>query len=112
MCSFNNNPFPEELQTIVNTYGAYRNRRQLIVSVNNYNAERRRRRAILRQAGREMATLRSILPALPDNTFRANDPFAKISRNLKRDYNLLSPKRPRKSLRKNRKQRRKTRRHK
>jgi len=60
-----------------------------------------------------MATLRSILPLLPGNTFRANDPFAKISRNYERNYMLYGPRKQRKTMRKKRKtNRRKTRRHK
>jgi len=58
-----------------------------------------------------MATLRSILPALPGNTFRANDPFAERLRKLQHNHNSFGPRRPRKSLRKKRKtNRRKTRR--
>jgi len=102
-----NNPFLPELQEIIDTY--HDNLPQLIITVNYYNTEKRRR-AFLRQAGREIATLRSILPALPGNTFRANDPFAKISRNYKLNYMSYGPRKQRKSLRKKRKQRRKTRR--
>jgi len=98
---------PPELQEIIDTYRD--NIPQLIISVNYYNAEKRRP-ANLRQAGREMATFRSILPALPGNTFRAYDPISKTLRNLKRNHNSYGPRRQRKTQSKKRKtSRRKTR---
>jgi Leucine-rich repeat (LRR) protein len=102
------NMFPPDLQAILDQYDD--DLPQLIVSVNYYNAEQRRRRA-LRQEGRNIFTMRSLLSALPNNAYRTSNVFRKTLKNLKRNYNSYGPRKQRKS-RKHHRHLRKTRRHK
>jgi hypothetical protein len=106
MCD--NNLFPPALQAIVDEYRL--DVSQLIISVNYYNAEQRRRRA-LRQEGRDISTMRSLLPSLPNNAFRSANVFRSTLKNLKKNHNSYGPRKQRKS-RKHHRHLRKTRRHK
>ena len=111
VCDFN--PFPEELQRILNRYRG--NTPQLIISVKHYTAEQRRRKNI-RYAGRTYRNMSLSAPYRHQNVLshighiatghKPTGNLQKTLRNLKRNHNSYGPRKQRKTkkrVRKNRK---------